>query len=143
MSAVSSAASKAAKSAGSGTLRRGAKRDPELYILLGIMSSAFGLAGYYFGRVLSNTAMPALKLTDPPGKKPTSGNSEAEIAVTSKPWETKGSSSGQFKYQYHPGGDPKNPPKDAPSALNVVIVPNVNLPKELHDKYNKWGKDDY
>lgn len=27
------------------------------------------------------------------------------------------------------GGDPKNPPKDAPSALHSVIVPNVNLPK--------------
>lgn len=31
--------------------------------------------------------------------------------------------------EYHPGGDPKNPPKDAPSALHSVIVPNVNLPK--------------
>ena len=33
------------------------------------------------------------------------------------------------RYQYHPGGNPKNPPKDAPSALHSVIVPNVNLPK--------------
>jgi len=24
-----------------------------------------------------------------------------------------------------------------------VIVPNVNLPKELHDKWNKFGKDGY
>jgi hypothetical protein len=31
--------------------------------------------------------------------------------------------------RYHPGGDPRNPPKDAPSALHSVIVPNVNLPK--------------
>ncbi|KAI9769403.1 MAG: hypothetical protein M1840_004105 [Geoglossum simile] len=130
MSAISSAASKAVRSASGGTLAKGARRDPELYILLGVMSSAFGLAGYYFGR------------------KPTSSNSESEVAVAanSKPWETKGSGGGkdgQFKYQYHPGGNLKNPPKDAPSALNVVIVPNVNLPKELHDKHNKWGKDDY
>ena len=55
------------------------------------------------------------------------------------PWE--GNTSG--KYQYHPGGDPKNPPRDAPSALNSVVVPNVTLPKELHDKFNKWGKDGY
>lgn len=69
-----------------------------------------------------------------------------------------------FKYQYHPGGDPNTQPKDAPSALHSVIVPNVNLPKvsaascsrlipgassesrvlqELHEKYNKWGKDGY
>ncbi|KAH0543752.1 hypothetical protein FGG08_001934 [Glutinoglossum americanum] len=137
---MSTIASKAVKGA-SGTLSRGAKRDPELYILLGVMSSAFGLAGYYFGR------------------KPTSGNSESTVAIApnSKPWETENS---------------KNAPKDAPSALNVVVVPSVNLPKmgildeldkgtyhsgsacqlanyyiarvqELHDKYNKWGKDDY
>lgn len=30
---------------------------------------------------------------------------------------------------YHPGGDVTQPPKEAPSALNTVIVPNVNLPK--------------
>ena len=34
-----------------------------------------------------------------------------------------------FKYQYHPGGDPKKAPKDAPSALHSVIVPNVTLTK--------------
>lgn len=64
-------------------------------------------------------------------------------------------------YQYHPGGDVNAPKKDAPSALNVVIIPNVTLPKvifdigfpklrapltasqELHEQYNKWGKDDF
>jgi hypothetical protein len=34
-----------------------------------------------------------------------------------------------FMNRYHPGGDPRNPPRDAPSALHSVIVPNVNLPK--------------
>lgn len=34
-----------------------------------------------------------------------------------------------FKYQYHPGGDKKKGLKDAPSALNTVIVPNVTLTK--------------
>lgn len=42
------------------------------------------------------------------------------------PWET-GATEG--KYRYHPGGDPDAAPKDAPSAVNVVVVPNVNLPK--------------
>jgi len=74
------------------------------------------------------------------------------------PWE----SGSEGKYQYHPGGDTSAAPKDAPSALNVVIVPNVKLTKvrgdalmharlvlkadgnqELHEKYNKWGKDGY
>jgi len=33
--------------------------------------------------------------------------------------------------------------KDAPSALNTVVIPNVTLPKSLHDKYNKWGKPEF
>ena len=60
------------------------------------------------------------------------------------PWQGEGDAARQpYKYQYHPGGNSKNAPKDAPSALNSVVVPNVNLPKELHEKYNKWGKDGY
>ncbi|MCJ1263322.1 hypothetical protein MMC22_003192 [Lobaria immixta] len=133
--AASKAAGKAAetgnKSGKQGSLQKGAKRDPELYILLTVMTGAFGLAGFYFGR------------------KPTSSSSEATVSMAegSMPWQV-GSAKGNeaddhFKYQYHPGGDKKRAPKDAPSALNSVIVPNVTLPKSLHDRYNKWGKDDY
>ncbi|KAF8851111.1 hypothetical protein BDZ45DRAFT_661028 [Acephala macrosclerotiorum] len=124
-------AAQAAKSSEGHVLNKGAKRDPELYVLLAVMSGAFGLAGFYFGR------------------KPTSATSETKVNVAAggMPWQSessKGDSAREhFKYQYHPGGDPKNPPKDAPSALHSVIVPNVNLPKELHEKYNKWGKDGY
>ena len=107
------------------------------------MSGAFGLAGWHFSR------------------NPTSSSSEnpVSIAADSEPWKT----GGDAKYQYHPGGDTSKPRKDAPSALNEVIVPNVNLPRvsgisnvdtseschantldqELHEKYNKWGKDGY
>lgn len=42
------------------------------------------------------------------------------------PWET-GSADG--KYQYYPGGDKSAQVKDAPSAVNVVVIPDVNLPK--------------
>ncbi|MCJ1474587.1 hypothetical protein MMC13_003246 [Lambiella insularis] len=133
--AATRAAGKAADAAGSdkpaGVLQKGAKKDPELYILLAIMSGAFGLAGFYFGR------------------KPTSSSSEAPVSMAAgtMPWQVE-SSKGQnadehFKYQYHPGGDQSKAPKDAPSALHSVIIPNVNLPKSLHDKYNKWGKDGY
>ena len=49
------------------------------------------------------------------------------------PWQTDDSrpdkGADHFKYKYHPGGDPKKAPKEAPSALNTVIVPNVTLPK--------------
>jgi hypothetical protein len=78
-------------------------------ILLTIMSGAFGLAGWHFSR------------------NPTSSSSEnpVAIAVDSEPWKT----GGDAKYQYHPGGDTSKPRKDAPSALNEVIVPNVNLPR--------------
>lgn len=54
------------------------------------------------------------------------------MAEGTMPWqiEDKGKSASEtFKYQYHPGGDPKAAPKNAPSALHSVIVPNVNLPK--------------
>jgi len=69
------------------------------------------------------------------GRKPTSSTSEEHVhlAKGGMPWQGESSKGDEardnFKYQYHPGGDPKNPPKDAPSALHSVIVPNVNLPK--------------
>lgn len=47
------------------------------------------------------------------------------MADNSHPWES--GTSG--KYQYHPGGDRTRAPRDAPSALHSVIVPEVNLPK--------------
>lgn len=80
------------------------------------MSAAFGLAGYYFGR------------------KPTSATSEAEVSVaqSSMPWQVDHDHEDpakHFKYQYHPRGDTAQKPKNAPSALNTVIVPNVTLPK--------------
>ncbi|MCJ1226156.1 hypothetical protein MMC12_002805 [Toensbergia leucococca] len=124
-------AAESGKAGQQGVLQKGAKRDPELYILLAIMSGAFGLAGWHFGR------------------KPTSSSSEAPVSMAegTMPWQVssaKGDEADEhFKYQYHPGGDKSKAPKDAPSALHSVIVPNVNLPKSLHEKYNKWGKDGY
>ncbi|KAL1896395.1 hypothetical protein Sste5346_004781 [Sporothrix stenoceras] len=103
-------------------LKQETKRNPELYILGGIMVVGLAGAGYYFGR------------------SPTASTSETAVSKAGMPWET-GSSEG--KYRYFPGGDHTADPKDAPSAVNVVVVPNVNLPKELHEKYNKWGKDGY
>ncbi|MCJ1312412.1 hypothetical protein MMC25_006086 [Agyrium rufum] len=122
---VGQAASNVAKKAAdSGTtskqdnvLKKGARRDPELWILGGIMTSAFALAGFHFGR------------------KPTASSSEAPVgmAIGGMPWENDGHDSKaadeHAKYKYHPGADPSKPAKDAPSALNSVIVPNVTLPK--------------
>ena len=73
------------------------------------MSGAFGLAGWHFS------------------SNPTSSSSENKIgkAEGTEPWKT----GRDAAYQYHPHGDPSKPRKDAPSALNEVIVPNVNLPK--------------
>lgn len=112
------------------------------------MSGAFGLAGFYFGR------------------KPTSATSEAEVSVanSSMPWQVDhdhDDHSKHFKYQYHPKGDRSQAPRNAPSALNTVVIPNVTLPRvsavkamptieaklistqQLHDAFNKWGKDGY
>ncbi|EFQ32718.1 hypothetical protein CGRA01v4_09345 [Colletotrichum graminicola] len=102
-------------------LTQESKRNPELIILGGVMVAALGGAGLYFGR------------------SPTSATSESPVLKAGMPWETEG----EGKYKYHPGGNPKNEPKDAPSAVNTVIIPDVTLPKELHDKYNKWGKEGY
>jgi len=104
-------------------LREGAKRDPELPILFAIMTGAAILGGWHFSR------------------NPTSSTSENKIlqAPDSEPWKT----GNEAKYQYHPHGDPSRERKDAPSALNEVVIPNVNLPKSLHEKYNKWGKEGY
>lgn len=73
------------------------------------MTGAFALAGWHFSR------------------NPTSSSSENPVARVehSEPWKT----GGHARYQYHPGGDPSRGKKDAPSALNEVIIPNVNLPK--------------
>jgi hypothetical protein len=81
------------------------------------MSGAFGLAGFYFGR------------------KPTSATSQADVSVaeSSMPWQVDHDDhddhSKHFKYQYHPKGDRSQSPKNAPSALNTVVIPNVTLPK--------------
>lgn len=48
------------------------------------------------------------------------------MAKGGMPWEGAPS---EGKYQYHPGGDSGAAPKEAPSAVNVVVVPDVNLPK--------------
>ncbi|OAQ67182.1 hypothetical protein VFPPC_14446 [Pochonia chlamydosporia 170] len=105
----------------SDNLKTETKRNPELMILGGVMVAALGGAGFYFGR------------------SPTKSTSESPVTIASRPWEGEG----EGKYKYHPGGDLTKEPKDAPSALNVVVVPNVTLPAELHEKYNKWGKEGY
>ncbi|KAL2009159.1 hypothetical protein VTN00DRAFT_7353 [Thermoascus crustaceus] len=107
-------------------LDKGPKRDPELYILLGVMSGAFMIAGWYFG------------------SKPTSVTSESNVRIgdSAMPWE-RDDEGKMFKYQYHPHGDKNQPLRDAPSALNTVIVPNVTLPKDLHDRFNKYGKEEW
>ncbi|KAL1999816.1 hypothetical protein VTN02DRAFT_3944 [Thermoascus thermophilus] len=107
-------------------LDKGPKRDPELYVLLGVMSGAFMIAGWYFG------------------SKPTSVTSESNVRIgdSAMPWE-RDDEGKIFKYQYHPHGDKNQPLRDAPSALNTVIVPNVTLPKDLHDRFNKYGKEEW
>jgi len=109
----------------------------------------------------THTTPSAQLLTSLPiARSPTSASSERTVAKASgsEPWNRDDIS--HSPYQYHPGGD-TSVKKDAPSALNVVVIPNVTLPpryvpnlancpgllvltvQELHDTYNKWGKDGY
>jgi len=102
-----------------------AKKNPELFVLFGIMASIFGVAGWHFS---SNPTT-------------ASGGKESKVAKVagSEPWHT----GKDAAYEYHPYGDTSADKKDAPSPLYVSIIPNVNLPKELHEQFNKYGKDDY
>ena len=105
------------------------------------MSGAFGLAGFHFGNCALISACVGFEhfsdrdLCSLIGRKPTSSSSEAPVSMAqgTMPWQVssaKGEDAEEhFKYQYHPGGDKSKAPKDAPSALHSVIVPNVNLPK--------------
>lgn len=112
------------------------------------MVAALAGAGFYLGTSSHQPSSRPTKTREvsrltsqPAGRSPTTSTSENTVGVAKDgmPWE----GNTQGKYQYYPGGDPRNPPKDAPSALNTVVVPNVTLPRELHDKFNKWGKDGY
>jgi hypothetical protein len=83
------------------------------------MAGAFSLAGWHFSR------------------NPTSSSSENRVAQApdSEPWKT----GSEAKYQYHPHGDPSKGKKDAPSALNEVIIPNVTLPKVRPAIHHEMG----
>lgn len=68
------------------------------------------------------------------GRTPTSSTSESKVPHAGNPWET----GGEGKYSYYPGGDRTAEPKDAPSAVNVVVVPDVNLPKVRTYPHLEW-----
>ncbi len=125
-------ASAATRKQASGAFKAWGKRDPELYVLLGTMSGIFGVAGYFFGRKGTNL--------EPEKNVLVAGGKEGE-RTGGMPWESDATNSGaDFKYKYHPGGDPRNAPKEAPSALHTVIKKGVTLPAELHEKFNKAGQ---
>lgn len=80
------------------------------------MAGGLGFVGWYLGR------------------NPTSTTSESNVRIgqSAMPWEIDDKDvegKEHFKYQYHPHGDKSKPLKEAPSALNEVIIPNVTLPK--------------
>lgn len=85
--------------------------------LMAVMVGGFGLAGWYLG------------------SSPTSATSESNVRVgeSTMPWHISDeeAESGKEipKYQYHPHGDKSRPVKNAPSALNEVVIPNVTLPE--------------
>lgn len=84
------------------------------------MIGAYSLAGYFFGRN--------------PTSSTTHGEENINVARNTAPWNApdgmvENSDRNNYKYMYHPGGDYRNTPKRAPSALNSVVVPGVELPK--------------
>ncbi|KAL5611448.1 hypothetical protein BROUX41_000942 [Berkeleyomyces rouxiae] len=127
-------------------LKKDGKKNPEIIILGVVVAGALGGAGLYFGKLALLTLLfwllhicALLTHGNSTGANPTHANSETSVAVASQAWENNGAG----KYQYYPGGDTNKAPKDAPSALNVVVVPAMTLPAEVHERYNKWGKEGY
>ncbi|KAA8898234.1 hypothetical protein FN846DRAFT_910186 [Sphaerosporella brunnea] len=115
------------------TWREAFRRDPELYGMAILVTGVLGTFGYYFGR--NSTAVTAR-----------GAGQRINVARRGEPWAAKGvenTDKNSYKYMYHPRGDFRNAPKRAPGALNSVIVPGVTLPKEVHEKLNKYGKDNY
>ncbi|KAH0365225.1 hypothetical protein KCU65_g6233, partial [Aureobasidium melanogenum] len=106
-----------------------ARRDPELYILYAVTAGGFALAGWFGGAHLGR-----VYYTRDRTEKDTTKINDTE------PWKKDGEGN-MGKYRYHDRRAGRI--RDAPSALNSVIVPGVNLPRELHEKYNKWGKEEY
>ncbi|RPA82782.1 hypothetical protein BJ508DRAFT_360997 [Ascobolus immersus RN42] len=106
-------------------MKKAGKKDPELMVLGGIMVSILGVAGYMMG------------------SKSVTENDTTDVKAVPKsaPWEENATGKGNYKYKYYPEGDTNATPKEAPSALHAVVVPNVTLPKEHHATWNKWGKD--
>ena len=96
---------------------RWGRRDPELYVLASIYAAIFGAAGYHLG------------------KKGGNANPESNVAIAHQPWETHDEDA-DYKYKYHPGGDPANPPREAPGALHSHTI-MAALPDDLREKFNK------
>jgi len=105
-------------------LRKGAKRDPELYLLYGITAGMLGISGWVFSTFNING----------------DGSYEVTKIDNSEPWKDDTHSG---KYKYYPNGDTSKEPKPAPTALHTTIVPNVTLPRYLHEKFNKYGKPEW
>ncbi|OLL22666.1 hypothetical protein NEOLI_002471 [Neolecta irregularis DAH-3] len=100
-----------------------AKRDPELYILMPIMSAIFGIAGYHLG------------------KKGTAIDPEKSVVLakdgTAKPWQSDtNEGDNNFKFKYHPYGDRKMAVRHAPSALHITEVEVRGVDNEIFDTFD-------
>jgi hypothetical protein len=52
-----------------------------------------------------------------------------DIVPDSEPWKDGQDIASRGKYKYYPYNDVRQPAKESPTALNVVVVPDVTLPK--------------
>jgi hypothetical protein len=63
-------------------------------------------------------------------ESPTGADSSyVEVVPDSEPWKNGQDTALNGKYKYHPYNDVTRPVKESPTALNVVVIPDVTLPK--------------
>ena len=122
--------------ASAGRMLKWGKKDPELYVLMAIYAGIFGAAGFHLGMTTYIIGANLL------GKKGGNVKPEANVSIPHEgmPWEGPNADANRenpdFKYEYHPGGDPSREAKQAPGALHSHTI-MARLPDDLREKFNK------
>jgi len=109
--------------------------DPEIYPLMGILATTFGVAGYMMGRKGANVNQEKnVKLANEPfpWHAGTSNQGSGDSTEEGEGSKSRGQDA-LYKYKYHKFGDPTQEAIKAPSA-DISHTVQVNVPKDVGQK---------